>query len=334
MLYRRWLDRLHIDPYLLAIVGMVALASVLPCRGAVAVGFGHATTLVIGLLFFLYGARLSPQAAWRGLRHWRLHTLILASTFVLFPLLGVACRVLVPGVLAPDLYLGILVLCMLPSTVQSSIAFTAIAGGNIPAAVCAASASSLLGVVLTPLLVGLTVRTHGGISAAGIEGILLQLVVPFGAGQIARPFIGGWLGRNKRLTSLVDRGSILLTVYTAFSEGVASGIWHRVDVGSLATLLVLDAVLLAIVLTATTWASRKLGFSREDEIAVVFCGSKKSLASGIPMVNVLFPASAVGMVVLPIILFHQLQLMVCATLARRYMASRPTERPAKAALAT
>jgi len=322
MFVRRWLDRLHIDPYLLAIVGMVALASVLPCRGTVATGFGHASTDVVGLLFFLYGARLSRQAVWQGFSHWRLHVLILASSFVLFPLLGLAAHVLVPGVLSPELYLGLLLLCTLPSTVQSSIAFTSIAGGNVPAAVCAASASSLLGIIVTPLLVGLLMHTQGGISLGGIEGIVLQLFVPFLAGQVAYNWIGDWLGRHKQLTGLVDRGAILLIVYTAFSEGVVSGIWQQLDARSLAAVVVLDTLLLAVVLEIKTFASRRLGFSREDEIAIVFCGSKKSLASGIPMINVLFPAASVGLMVLPLILFHQIQLMVCATLARRYQARR------------
>jgi sodium/bile acid cotransporter 7 len=322
MSIRATLERLNIDPYLLAIVSMVALASVLPARGTAAVGFSHATTVVIGLLFFLYGARLSREAVVQGLSHWRLHATILASTFVLFPLLGLGFRVLSPGVLSPQLYLGLLLLCTLPSTVQSSIAFTSIAGGNVPAAVCAASASSLIGIVVTPLLVGLLMRAHGDISLGAGEAIVLQILVPFLAGQVARPWIGALLSRHKALTGLIDRGSILLIVYSAFSEGVVNGIWHQLDMRSLAFLVLADVVLLALVLTVTTFASRRLGFSREDEITIVFCGSKKSLAAGIPMVNVLFPAHAVGLIVLPLILFHQIQLMVCATLARRYAARK------------
>jgi solute carrier family 10 (sodium/bile acid cotransporter), member 7 len=318
MLVRRVLARAPVDPYLLAIVSMAVLASVVPCRGNAAVGFDHATTVVIGLLFFLYGARLSPQAAWEGLSHWRLQGLILASAFGVFPLLGLAAHVLVPRVLPPALYPGVLFLTMLPSTVQSSIAFTSIARGNIAGAVCAASASSLIGIVATPLLVGLLMGAQGGISLHSIEGILLQLLAPFLAGQIARLWIGGWLGRHKWLTGLVDRGSILLIVYTAFSEGVVDGIWQHVDTRSLASVMLVNIILLGLVLTTTTVLSRSLGFSREDEIAIVFCGSKKSLASGIPMINVLFPAPMVGLMVVPLIFFHQIQLMVCAMLARRY----------------
>ncbi|HTU53442.1 MAG TPA: bile acid:sodium symporter family protein, partial [Acetobacteraceae bacterium] len=236
----RLLDRLPIDPYLLAIVSMAALASTFPCRGNVAMGFDHATTVVIGLLFFLYGARLSPQAAWAGLSHWRLQVLILASTFGVFPALGLAAHVLVPRVLSPELYPGVLFLTMLPSTVQSSIAFTSIARGNIAGAVCAASASSLIGIFVTPMLVGLLMGAQGGISMHGIEGILLQLLAPFVAGQVARLWIGAWLGRHKWITFLVDRGSILLIVYTAFSEGVVDGIWLRVDLMSLAGVILAD----------------------------------------------------------------------------------------------
>jgi sodium/bile acid cotransporter 7 len=210
--------------------------------------------------------------------------------------------------------------------VQSSIAFTSIAGGNLPAAVCAASASSLIGIVVTPLLVVLVMHAHSGVSFGAIEGIVLQLLVPFLAGQIARNWIGAFLERHKALTGLVDRGSILLIVYAAFSEGVVSGIWRQLDLLSLTFVVLANAALLALVLTITTFASRRLGFSREDEITIVFCGSKKSLAVGIPMVNVLFPAHAVGLMILPLILFHQIQLMVCATLARRYAARRRPSR--------
>jgi sodium/bile acid cotransporter 7 len=274
------------------------------------------------MLFFLYGARLSREAVVQGVSHWRLHTVILASTFVLFPLLGLGFRALSPAVLAPPLYLGLLFLCTLPSTVQSSIAFTSIAGGNVPAAVCAASASSLIGIVLTPLIVGLLMRAHGGISLGAIEGIVAQLLLPFLAGQLARRWIGAFLSRYPAVTGLVDRGSILLIVYTAFSEGVVAGIWHQLDLVSLISIALANVALLALVLTITTFASRRLGFSREDEITIVFCGSKKSLAAGIPIMNVLFPASTVGPMLLPLILFHQIQLMVCATLARRYAARR------------
>jgi solute carrier family 10 (sodium/bile acid cotransporter), member 7 len=313
--------RLSIDPYIAAIVGTVAVASVLPAHGVGAPIAAGATNVAIALLFFLYGARLSPQAALAGAKHWRLHLVIFLSTFVLFPALGLALRAAAPGLLTPTLWAGVILLCTLPSTVQSSIAFTSIAGGNVPAALCSASASNLLGILITPLVAGLLLSGgHGGFSARAVGDIAVQLFLPFLAGQLVRPLIGAWAQRNRGLLSLVDRGSILLVVYAAFSEGVTQGIWHQLGLGSLGILLAVDAVLLAAVLTITTLVSRQLGFSRADEIAIVFCGSKKSLASGLPMATVLFAGRSVGLVVLPLMLFHQIQLMVCAALARRYAA--------------
>ena len=312
------LSRLPIDPYIAAIVGMVGLASLLPAHGGGAVVAGHVTTAAIALLFFLHGARLSPQAALAGAWHWRLHAVVLACTFVLFPLLGLAARALLPGLLTPPLWTGVILLCALPSTVQSSIAFTSIARGNVPAALCAATASNLLGMALTPLLVGLLLGARGGVSLHGAGAIVLQLLLPFAAGQLARPWLGAWALRHKALLGLVDRGSILLVVYAAFSEGVTQGIWHQLGLADLARLLAVDAALLAAVLAITTYGSRLLGFSRADEVTIVFCGSKKSLASGLPMATVLLAGQSVGLIVLPLMLFHQIQLMVCATLAKRY----------------
>ena len=155
-------------------------------------------------------------------------------------------------------------------------------------------------------------------SAGKIGDIVLQLLVPFVAGQGLRPWIGSWAARNPTLLSSVDRGSILVVVYAAFSEGMVVGIWHQLDLPMLLRLFLVNAALLAAMLASTTVASRKLGFARADEITIVFCGSKKSLASGLPIASVLFAGSSVGLMVLPMMLFHQLQLMVCAVLARRY----------------
>ncbi|QUQ71427.1 bile acid:sodium symporter family protein [Kutzneria sp. CA-103260] len=317
------MSRLRVDPYIVALLVTVAVASLLPASGAVATGFGHATTIAIGLLFFLYGARLSTREAIDGLKHWRLHGLVFLATFVLFPLLGLLCRLLVPWALTPELWTGLMFLCCLPSTVQSSIAFTSIARGNVAAAICSASFSNLIGIVLTPLLVTLFLFTGaGGVSFGAIRDIMVQLLAPFIAGQLLRRWIGGFITKHKKVLGYVDRGSILLVVYAAFSEGVVAGIWGRLSWVSLAVLLVVNAVLLAVVMVVTTFAARRLKFCTEDEIAIVFCGSKKSLASGLPMGTVLFPAATVGLAVLPLMLFHQLQLMVCAWLARRYGARK------------
>ncbi|MEW1747888.1 bile acid:sodium symporter family protein [Streptomyces angustmyceticus] len=323
---------LPVDGYVLALVGTVALAAVLPARGPAATVAEGTSTGAVALLFFLYGARLSTREAMAGLRHWRLHLTVLACTFVLFPVLGLAARALVPAVLPPALYTGLLFLCLVPSTIQSSIAFTSLARGNVAAAICAGSFSSLVGIVVTPLLAGLVLDgSGGGFSADALLSIVCQLLVPFAAGQLLRRWTGGFLLRHKKALGTVDRGSILLVVYTAFSAGMVEGIWHQVSAPRLFCLLGVEAVLLAVMLTTTSYGAKRLGFPREDRIAITFAGSKKSLAAGLPMASVLFGAQA-GLAVLPLMLFHQMQLMVCAVLAKRCAGTaRPAAEPAATA---
>ncbi|MEU8527988.1 bile acid:sodium symporter family protein [Streptomyces sp. NPDC048629] len=308
---------LPIDPYILALLGTVGLAALLPASGAAADLVGGVSTGAIALLFFLYGVRLSTRDALDGLRHWRLHLMVLICTFAVFPLLGLAAKGLVPAVLTPPLYSGLLFLCLVPSTIQSSIAFTSVARGNVPAAICAGSFSSLAGIVLTPLLAAaLLGGSAGGFSADSLLKIVFQLLVPFLAGQFLRRWIGSFLVRHKKVLGHVDRGSILLVVYTAFSQGMVQGIWSQVTPARLALLLAVEAVLLAVMLSLTWYGAKRLGFDRADRVAIQFAGSKKSLAAGLPMASVLFGAHA-SLAVLPLMLFHQMQLMVCAVIARR-----------------
>ncbi|NSC24640.1 bile acid:sodium symporter [Streptomyces albus subsp. chlorinus] len=311
-----------LDPYILLLVGTVLVAVLLPASGQVAQGFGWATKLAVGLIFFLYGARLSTREALDGLRHWRLHLAVLLCTFALFPLLGLASKALVPYVLTPQLQDGLLFLCLVPSTIQSSIAFTAIARGNVPAAICAGTYSSLVGMLATPLLAAWLIGGHAALSASGLVAIVCQLLAPFVAGQLLRRWLAGFLTRHKRVLGRVDRSSVLLVVYTAFSQGMTEGVWGAVTPVRLLALLGVEAVLLALMLTLTWHGSRRLGFDRPDRLALSFAGSKKSLAAGLPMASVLFGAQA-SVAVLPLMLFHQMQLMVCAYLARRW--SRETE---------
>jgi solute carrier family 10 (sodium/bile acid cotransporter), member 7 len=308
-----------IDPFLVILVGTVVLASLLPARGAAATGVDALATTAIVLLFFLHGARLARANLLAALAHWRLHVTILSITFVLFPLLGLALSSVLRGLLPSGLWIGVLFLCALPSTVQSSIAFTSIARGNVAGTVASAATSNLLGIGLTPVIVGLMTHMHGAtVSLSGIWHIVEQLLVPFAAGHLLRPVIGGWVARNRSLLGLTDRGTVVLAVYSAFSAAVVLGIWRQVSLVNLLLLMLVAAMLLTAVLLLSSLIARRLGFSKEDEISIVLCGSKKSLVSGVPMARVLFAPDAVGAVVLPVMVFHQMQLMVCAWLAKRY----------------
>jgi len=314
--------RFSVDPFLAKLLFAVLLASLLPVYGAGAVMFGWATNIAIALLFFLHGARLSREAIVAGASHWRLHLAIFSATFILFPVLGVLAKPAIIPFTTPELYLGILFLCCLPATVQSAIAFTSIARGNVSAAVCSASASNMMGVFLTPLLAGLVMSGAGTgdvpISFDAVGKIMVQLLLPFIMGQMLRRWIGQWVIRHGRLLKVVDQGSILLVVYTAFSEAVMGGLWSNTPASALVSLVIISLVLLGLVLGITLLAGRLLKFNIEDRITLLFCGSKKSLSTGIPIANILFAGHVVGSIVLPLMIFHQVQLIVCAIIARSY----------------
>lgn len=320
-----------VDPYVAALAGTVALAALLPATGRAAMVSRTASECAIVLLFFLYGVRLSTRETFEGLRRVRLHLLILLATFVLFPLLGLAAVWLAPQLLAGQLGVGVLFLCAVPSTVQSSVALTSAARGDIAAAICAGTYSSLAGLAATPLIAAWLIGSEVGLSADGVFRIGGQLLAPFVAGQLLRRWLGGFVTRNKRLFGPVDRGSILLVVYVAFSAGMAQGVWSRVTPGRLLGLLAVLAVLLALALAFTRAAARLARLDRASTIAAVLCGSQKSLANGLPMAAVLFGAQA-ALVVLPLMLYHQIQLMVGAALAARW--SRPEIQPAAAEAVT
>lgn len=312
---------LRIDPMMIKLIITVLLASFLPAKGGFVDFFEYLTTAAIALLFFMHGAKLSREKIIAGSSHWQLHLWIMCSTFVLFPVLGLLLVWWHPVNVGPEIYTGFLYLCILPATVQSAIAFTSLAGGNVAAAVCSASASSLLGVFISPLLVNLVMDVHSSAPTDGLEQIgkiMLQLLVPFVLGHLSRRWIAGWVEKHRGLIGKTDQTSILLVVYSAFSEAVVNGIWHRVGIDTLLWILAGCVLLLFFALLINYLASRLFGFSRADEIVVLFCGSKKSLANGVPMANILFPASAIGMIVLPLMIFHQVQLMVCSFIAGRY----------------
>ncbi|WP_312899421.1 bile acid:sodium symporter family protein [Corynebacterium variabile] len=325
---RNFIDRIlgyRPDLLIVLIVLGVVLALVFPADGAFADVMDWVVKIVIGVLFFLYGARLSTREALNGLMHWRLHLLILAFTFLLFPLIGLAMMPL-QNAIGEDLYQGILFLCLVPSTVQSSVNFTSIARGNVPGAIISASASNMIGVVVTPVLVLLLMTSGDGgltIDTSVFLDIALQLLAPFIIGQIARAvFPAVQTFAKAKPTSYVDKISIGLVVYVAFSEGIVMGVWSSVSWGAIIGICVGSVVLVWIMLTVTSWVARKLGFNYADQVAIQFCGTKKSLASGLPMATVMFSGGA-GLIIVPLMIFHQVQLMMCSFRASKYEQKRP-----------
>lgn len=312
------LNRLGIDTLLLLLLLTIILAAFFPVRGAAAELLALFAKGMIALLFFLYGARLDSNAVMAGLRNWRLQGIILFNTFVVFPLLGLGLTAMLGGFLSPDLIAGLLFLSVLPSTIQSSIALTGLAQGNVPAAICGASLSNMVGVPLTPLLLALLLHTSG--LSIGLEGILnvaSQILLPFALGQIARPKIAGWIAAHGKLTLTVDRASILLIVYSAFSAGMVSGVWQEIAPAVLALIVVVDGVLLALAMLSGLAISRAMGLPPADRISVLFCGGTKSLASGLLIANILIQDGLVSVVILPTMVFHQMQIVVSSLIAQR-----------------
>jgi sodium/bile acid cotransporter 7 len=319
--------RLRPDPFIVSLLAAAVIASFLPATGDALDVLKWVSVAAIGLLFFLYGARLSTAETLAGLTRWRLHVAILSATFVVFPLLGLATQLLDGNLLKPSLATGVLLLCLVPSTVQSCIVYTRIAGGNVAGAVVSASMSNLLGVFLTPALVALLMTSDAQVDAGSIVRIVLQLFVPFVLGQLLRPVIGGLVARQDDWLKLFDRGSIVLVVFVAFSEGAEAHIWASLSVWSVLAVALVCAVLLALALGWMTLVGRVLRFPREDRMAMLFCGSNKSLASGLPIATVLFAGSNVALIVLPLMLYHQMQIITGAVLAGRLAPPPDTPTP-------
>lgn len=319
-----------VDPFIVALFAVIGLATLLPVHGVGATVFDYLTTIAVCLLFFLHGAKLSPENALASFTRWRFQLLVLGLTFLIFPALGLALFPVRDTLLTTTLYAGVLFLCVLPSTVQSSIAFTSVAGGNVGLAVSSASTSNVLGVVITPLLAALLLGSEAEITARSVVGILLQLLLPFVIGQLLHRRIGGWLARHKRVITVVDRGSVLLVVYTAFSAGVVAGLWRIVALHTFAVLIAIAVLILAVVLGLTVFFGRIGKLPAEDRVVLLMCGSTKSLASGLPMATLLFPAATVSMIVLPLMIYHLIQLITCAVLARA-MSRRLDRDPAELA---
>lgn len=306
------------DLFTSGILIAVALGLLLPCHGGGAVFFSWLTNAAIVLLFYLYGIKLSRQSVIDGLLHWRLQTLVAFFTFIFFPVFMTLVRPVFEPLIGGALYMGLIYVACLPSTVQSSIAFTSVAGGNVPAAVCSASVSSLIGVFITPFLVSLLFATGNGGADVGLDNVLTiceQILLPFILGQCSQRWLRTWVQGHKKLIGYNDKATIWLVVYTAFSGATAGGYWSQLQWSQLGGLLFTCFAMLCIIHATTYTTARLLGFNREDRITIVFCGSKKSLAVGAPMMMAIF-GTLDNNLLLPLMMFHQVQLMTCAHLAR------------------
>lgn len=315
------LKLLALDRFTILLFVMVILASLFPISGHAADIFSVMTTVAIAILFFLHGAKLSRQAVVDGILHWKLHALVFAFTFAIFPLLGLMAKPILLPLLGKELYWGFLFMCFLPSTVQSSIAFTSIARGNVAAAVCSASFSNIIGMFITPIWVALFIlgqSDHGFDPTSAILKITLLLLVPFILGQILRPYVFPFMQKRPNVVKAFDQGSILMVVYGAFSGAVVAGLWNQIGAETLLYLTIVCSVLLTVIMLLAFYIPKWLGFNVEDQRAIFFCGSKKTLASGVPMAQILFIGQPLGMIVLPIMIFHQIQLMVCGMLAQHW----------------
>lgn len=317
--------RLLPDPFLTVLIATVALASVLPARGVAGTYLTYISSGAIVALFFMHGARLPREHLATALAHWRMHVAILSITFLVYPLLILGLHKAWPQLLTTSAWTGMFFLAALPSTVQSSIALTSLARGNVAGAVTSAAASNLLGIVIAPLIVAQLIQSSAAtFSLAGVWRITLQLLLPFAIGHALRPWLGAWAARHSRALSYMDRTTIVLAVYTAFSAAVLGGIWSRLPLSTLMVIAAICAALLAAMLGIAKLVARLFGFSAQDQACVMFCGSQKSLVTGVPMARVLFPGAEAGIVILPLMLYHQLQLMVGAWLARRMGSAEPS----------
>jgi solute carrier family 10 (sodium/bile acid cotransporter), member 7 len=318
------MKKLAKDWFLFGMISAVILATLFPDIGRSG-GTMHAdiaSNVGIFLVFLFHGVGLSTESMKKGLSNWRLHLMVQSMTYVVFPLLWLVMNALIGRFVPEYLMLGFLYLCALPSTISSSVAMTAIGKGNVPGAIFNATLSSLLGIFLTPLIISLALETSGGEGLSLMDAMIniaVLLFLPFVLGQLLRPVIGRWFSRYKKYINNFDKGVILMLVYASFCDSVKGGLWTNYGLGTIALTMVGAAFILFIVLGISTFAARRFGFNKEDEVAAVFCGSKKTLASGVPMAKLLFGAHpGLGVIVLPIMFYHQIQLFTCSILAERY----------------
>ena len=316
------------DWFLLGMGAAIGLAWFFPSPGA-AGGALHPELLTkagVALIFLLHGVALSFGALKAGALNWRLHLLVQLCTFFLFPLLGLLVMASLGDHVPAGLKLGVFYLCALPSTVSSSVAMTAAARGNVAGAVFNATLSSLIGVVLTPLWIGAILKTTGHPIPIGpvMLDLVRWLVVPLAVGQLSRPWLGDYAKKHKARINVADRATILLLVYTSFCDSFQQGVWSGNGASTLLIVLAVTGGIFGAAMFVTSRLARAFHFDRADRITAIFCGSKKTLASGVPMAKLIFGTNpALGLILLPIMIYHPLQLVICGFLARRWAKEEP-----------
>ena len=272
-------------------------------------------------VFFFYGLKLTPAKLRAGLGNIKLHIVVQLATFLLFPLL-ILGAIFVTGDWKSNYYLwlGIYFVATLPSTVSSSVVMVSIAKGNVPAAIFNASISSLIGIFLTPMLMSFVMSAGNDLHSFGhiVIKLLIQVVLPVGAGMLLNRLWGAFADRNKKILRIFDQGVILAIIYTAFCQGFSDKIFDTVSIGELAILLVAMTALFFAAYYIILFICKIMKFSREDTITATYCGSKKSLVHATVMSRVLFADPAtVSIIILPTMVYHALQLMIVSVMAGR-----------------
>ncbi len=317
-----FIKRFGLDGFILALMSMILLAYFFPHLGSKdsPVPLSAIANYGVSLIFFFYGLRLSPQKLLAGIANWRLHLLIHSATFLVFPLLVIAARLLIGNVINDLIWLGIFFLACLPSTVSSSVVMVSIARGNIPAAIFNASISTLIGVFITPLWMGIFMNssTQSLDLLPIILKLTLQVLLPVILGILLHSKCGAFAERHRKQLRYFDQSIILLIVFTAFCESFAQRMFQGYSLLFLILLGVALCVLFYLVYGIIYLTSKLLKFNREDKITAMFCGSKKSLVHGTVMSKILFAHSPyIGIILLPIMMYHALQLIMVSIIAQR-----------------
>ncbi len=308
----------RIDPMVRLLVAAIALALVLPVGGAWRLSAQFGSNAAVFLLFFLNGVRLPRHEVMAGMGNHRLLWPLVLWCFGAMALAGWALAQVGAGWMPPLLALGFLYLGCLPSTVQSATAYSSLAGGNVASSVVAAALLNLLGVFITaPLFSLLAGGQGGGFHADGLIKVVAVLLLPFLLGQVAQGWLGGWVKNHRSLVTSMDRSSIAIAVYVAFSGAVQQQFWTRVDLAGWVWLCGGTAVFLAFAHCGAWLLGGLLGLDRANRISMLFAGAQKSIAMGAPLAAVLFRPDVAGVILLPILLYHLIQLVLAAPIAAR-----------------